>query len=54
MVDAACREAERVLLDRLYFSVSEEVFKRFMVLLDKPPGKNPRLRRLFETKAPWE
>jgi uncharacterized protein (DUF1778 family) len=54
MLDTACREAESVLLDRRYFALSEEAFKRFTSMLDSPPKDNPRLRRLLRTKAPWE
>ena len=54
MLETACREAEAVLLDRRYFSLSAEEFKRFTSLLDKPPGNNVRLRRLLKTKPPWE
>jgi uncharacterized protein (DUF1778 family) len=54
MLEAACRKAESVLLDRRYFALSEEAFKRFTSILDSPPKDNPRLRRLLETKAPWD
>ncbi len=54
MLDAACQEAESVLLDRRYFVLSEAAFKRFTDLLDKPPASNPRLERLLRTKAPWD
>jgi uncharacterized protein (DUF1778 family) len=54
MLESACKEAEAVLLDRRYFSLSAEDFKRFMTMLDKPPADNPNLRRLLETRAPWE
>ena len=54
MLETACREAEAVLLDRRYFSLSADAFKRFTTMLDKPPSSNPKLRRLFQTKAPWE
>lgn len=54
MLDAACREAEDVLLDRRYFALSDEAFKRFMANLDKPPASNPRLARLLKEKAPWD
>jgi len=53
MLEAACRKAESVLLDRRYFALSEEVFKRFTSILG-PPKDNPRLRRLLHTKAPWD
>src|SRR5579862_7542875 len=54
MLETACREAESVLLDRRYFALSDEAFKRFTAMLDKPPARNPRLARLFKTKAPWD
>jgi uncharacterized protein (DUF1778 family) len=54
MLDAACREAESVLLDRRYFALSEDAFRRFRSILDKPPKDNPKLRRLLRTKAPWD
>jgi uncharacterized protein (DUF1778 family) len=54
MLDTACREAESVLLDRRYFFLAEDEFRKFVALLDKPPKDNPRLRRLLQTKAPWD
>ena len=54
MLETACREAEAVLLDRRYFALSSEEFKRFAAMLDKPPANNARLRRLLRTTAPWE
>jgi uncharacterized protein (DUF1778 family) len=54
MLESACREAEAVLLDRRYFALPEEDFKRFKAMLDKPPATNPRLIRLLKTKAPWD
>ena len=54
MLDVACRAAESVLLDRRYFNLDKEQFRRFTALLDAPPKSNPRLTRLLRTKAPWE
>ena len=54
MLETACREAEAVLLDRRYFTLPSEEFKRFAAMLDKPPANNTRLRRLLRTTAPWE
>src|SRR3977135_137799 len=53
MLETACREAETVLLDRRYFSLSADAFKRFTAMLDKPPASNPKLQRLLHTKPPW-
>ena len=54
MLDTVCREAENILLDRRYFVLSEEAFRKFNAMLDKPPKDNPGLRRLLGTRAPWE
>ena len=54
MLDAACREATAVLLDRRFFHLDEKTYRRFTAALDKPPANNPRLRRLLTSKAPWE
>jgi len=54
MLETACREAEAVLLNRRYFALSSDDFKRFTSMLDRPPANNARLRRLLKTKAPWE
>jgi uncharacterized protein (DUF1778 family) len=54
MLETACREAETVLLERRYFLLSDDAFKKFKAVLDRPPKDNPRLRRLIQTKALWE
>jgi uncharacterized protein (DUF1778 family) len=54
MLETACREAESVLLDRRYFFLSENEYKKFAAMLDRPPRDNPRLRRLLRTRAPWD
>ena len=54
MLEASCREAESVLLDRRYFALDAETFKEFAAVLDSPPADNPRLRRLLTEKAPWD
>jgi uncharacterized protein (DUF1778 family) len=54
MLGAACREAEMVLLDRRYFALSQDAFKRFIAILDTPPARNLKLQRLLRTKAVWD
>ena len=54
MLEAACREAESVLLDRRYFALDAAAFKEFTAVLDSPPAINPRLRRLLTEKTPWD
>jgi len=54
MLEAACREAQALLVDQAHFSLSEDKFKRFMAALDEPPKENPKLRKLLQSKAPWD
>lgn len=54
MLGAACQEAEAVLLDRRYFVLPEDDFRKFIAILDRPPRENPRLRHLLQTKVPWD
>jgi uncharacterized protein (DUF1778 family) len=54
MLEAACHEAEAVLLERRFFLLDEATWKRFHQALDAPPADNPRLRRLLATRAPWQ
>ena len=54
MLDAACRKAEEILLDQVFFSVGGGVFAKFQALIDHPLPPSDRLRRLLKTKAPWD
>jgi len=54
MLEAACREAENVLLDQRLFWVDDKTYKTFVALIDTPVKDNPALRKLLHGKAPWE
>jgi uncharacterized protein (DUF1778 family) len=54
MLEAACREATSVLLDRAFFHLDKRAYRKFIAALDKSPTENPRLRRLLSSKPPWE
>lgn len=54
MLQAACREAEDVLLDQAFFTVDAGTFANLQRLLEKPLPPTDKLRRLLKTKAPWE
>jgi uncharacterized protein (DUF1778 family) len=54
MLDAACRQAEDVLLDQAFFAVDAGVFGKFQKMVDHPLPPTDRLRRLLKTKAPWD
>src|SRR5688572_2741264 len=40
MLEAACREAQALLVDQTRFSLPENKFKRFMAALDKSPKES--------------
>lgn len=54
MLEASCREAETVLLDRRLFHFDEEAWNRFMAVLDAPPEPNPALGALLARRPLWE
>ena len=54
MLEAACREAENVLLDQRLFLVDDNAYQAFEALIDAPVKDNPALRKLLNDKAPWE
>ena len=54
MLEAACRQAEDVLLDQTFFALDSERMAAFRALLDNPPAPSDRLRRLLNAPAPWE
>jgi uncharacterized protein (DUF1778 family) len=54
MLEAACREAQDVLLDQAFFSVDAGTFAEFRAMLDRPLPPTDKLRRLLKTKAPWD
>jgi uncharacterized protein (DUF1778 family) len=53
MLEAACRQAEDVLLDQTYFAVDAERFAAMQALLDAPAAPSERLRRTLNAPAPW-
>jgi uncharacterized protein (DUF1778 family) len=54
MLEAACQEAENVLLDQRLFLADENIFNAFDALLDAPVADNEALRQLLNQKSPWE
>ncbi|MDP3704794.1 MAG: DUF1778 domain-containing protein [Legionellaceae bacterium] len=53
MLDAACSKAEDVLLDQAFFMVDTGTFEAIQALLAQPLPATDKLRRLLQTKAPW-
>ena len=54
MLEAACQEAENVLLDRRLFHLKDEEYEAFESALKTPVSENPALRKLLAQKSPWE
>jgi uncharacterized protein (DUF1778 family) len=54
MLEAACREAENVLLDQRLFMLNPANFDAFNQALDAPTKDNPALGKLMAQKSPWE
>lgn len=54
MLESSRRAAEEVLLDRTLLRVDSATYARFVELLDAPPRPNKQLRRLMQSKAPWD
>jgi uncharacterized protein (DUF1778 family) len=53
MLEAACRQAEDVLLDQIYLALDAKAFAAFQDMLDNPPAPTDRLRRTLKAQAPW-
>ena len=54
MLEAACREAENILLDQRLFFVTEKEFKAFEKVLSTPITENEAIRTLLASNSPWE
>ena len=54
ILDAACKRAEEVILDRQLFILSDEAFDRFEQALENNPIRsNKCLQQLMSTPDPW-
>ncbi len=53
VLDAACREAEDVLLDRRLFHLDESAYQAFVRVLDAPTQRRPELKKLLSRKPLW-
>ena len=54
ILDASCREAEDILLDKVFFLLDTPAFNQFRTALENPPSPSDQLRRLMATTVPWE
>lgn len=54
ILDAACRRAEEVIVDRKLFLLSDEAFDRFERALEANPlSANERVKALLAAPKPW-
>ncbi len=53
MLEAACRQAEDVLLDQTYFVLNTNRFAAFQAMLEQAPEPGERLRRTLKAPTPW-
>lgn len=54
MLESAVREAEAVMLDRVYFHIDAAAWEEFAALLETPPAPSAELRKLLQSPPPWE
>ena len=52
MLEAACREAENVLLDQRLFFLQEKEFAAFEAALKMPAAE--AMKKILAARAPWE
>ena len=54
MLEAACQEAENILLDQRLFSLNEAEYNKFKAIMDAPITDNPAVKALLANLSPWE
>ncbi|EAA7634938.1 DUF1778 domain-containing protein [Salmonella enterica] len=56
VLDAACREAQDILLDQRLFILDDKQYDAFLAELDAPitPARQAKIDDLMSRKSPWE
>ncbi|HCM1918458.1 TPA: DUF1778 domain-containing protein [Salmonella enterica subsp. salamae serovar 28:r:e,n,z15] len=56
VLDAACREAQDILLDQRLFILDDKQYDAFLAELDAPitPARQSKIDDLMSRKSPWE
>lgn len=54
ILEASAEAAQRVLLDQVFFQVTEERMQAFHAVMEQPIKNNEAVRRLMAKKSPWE
>ncbi len=53
MLEAACNQAQSVILDQVFFALDADKYNAFTRMLDAPLAHNPGLERLMAVTPPW-
>jgi len=54
ILEASCEKAREVLADQTQFTLERRALQRFNDLVDAPLPEAGALRRLLDSKSPWE
>lgn len=54
MLEAACKEAQNVLLDQRLFFVDEQKHQDFIKQLEAPLSKKLEFKALLKSRSPWD
>ncbi|MGP9565714.1 type II toxin-antitoxin system TacA family antitoxin [Halomonas sp. AOP43-D1-12] len=54
IVEAACKRAEEVLMDRRYYMLDEDDYAFFEKAINKPMSERPCLQKLLNKRPSWE
>lgn len=54
ILEASCKEANHVLLDRAFFAVSAAQLAEYETIMARPIEANAAVMKLLAKKAPWE
>ena len=54
ILEASCEKAREVLCDRTHFVLKPAAMKRFLELLEAPLENPDGVRRLLNSRSPWE
>ena len=54
ILEAACKDAQNLLLDQVMFFADDQAYKKFIDMLDTPMSENKALQKLLEKRPLWE
>ena len=54
ILEAACKDAQNMLLDQVLFFADDKAYKKFTDMLDTPLSKNKAIQELLKKRPLWE